>query len=578
MKKLLIFIFCLLFYGCQNHSFDGYNEKEIIKGNVEAVFGVSFPESQDWSTTVSGIYVVNPPAGTTKIQILAKIPDSIPYHVILNESDCSIRKLTYDAPKNNLGIVALYKTNDEQYIIDNITRNNRASSIVLPTGEFSITNTVESFASQRGWLPGQILYESSNEKISVSDYNDSFKSVFNIVIFSYLKDGRKYNNLPLIKKSGLYNENFYAITTGDEPIIISPVYKADGSPAYGCEVFNSDLYYYYFKESDLGDDPVAYINSLPKYKAVSFKDIWSWTKDDEAKLEKKYSYGLLYYGDGTPEIGTKGTFQFPKGYKIGFMVRAKTTAENGKKQGELYADGRLNNEINFYNKTNFKSSNLGTDGPRAGWVTFNNKLFLCWESGTDTDFNDIILEVEGGIEDIYNTPEIDYNYYTFCFEDTKFGDYDMNDVVIKGRRLSNTKVEYTLIACGAYDQLYIRNVEGKHINSNYEVHSILSSPINTFVNTVHGGTKSTTISDTINVDESFSFLNNQPYIYNATKGYEVRISRQGEDPHGIMIPYDFKYPLERVCIKDAYLDFNNWGAKLIEETDWYKHPEEIKVY
>jgi hypothetical protein len=45
-----------------------------------------------------------------------------------------------------------------------------------------------------------------------------------------------------------------------------------------------------------------------------------------------------------------------------------------------------------------------------------------------------------------------------------------------------------------------------------------------------------------------------------------------------MIPYDFKWPLERVCIKDAYLDFNNWGAKLIEETDWYKYPVEIKIY
>jgi hypothetical protein len=39
-----------------------------------------------------------------------------------------------------------------------------------------------------------------------------------------------------------------------------------------------------------------------------------------------------------------------------------------------------------------------------------------------------------------------------------------------------------------------------------------------------------------------------------------------------MIPYDFKYPKEKVCIKYAYEEFNSWGENRITSTYWYKHP------
>ena len=162
----------------------------------------------------------------------------------------------------------------------------------------------------------------------------------------------------------------------------------------------------------------------------------------------------------------------------------------------------------------------------------------------------------------------------FCFEDDRLGDYDMNDVVIKGERLNETQVRYTLMASGAKDDLYIHNVEGEHINHNIEVHNILNRPQGSFINTVEGD-DCDYVSDVITVSKEFSFLDvtTQPYIYNATKDWNVKISRRGEDPHAIMIPYDFKWPLEKICIKDAYLKFNSWGRnQLIEDNDWYKTP------
>ena len=57
----------------------------------------------------------------------------------------------------------------------------------------------------------------------------------------------------------------------------------------------------------------------------------------------------------------------------------------------------------------------------------------------------------------------------------------------------------------------------------------------------------------------------------------IKIVRKGQDPHAIMIPYEFRWPLEKICVKDAYLQFNNWGVSLVEDTDWYLYPEADKV-
>lgn len=97
----------------------------------------------------------------------------------------------------------------------------------------------------------------------------------------------------------------------------------------------------------------------------------------------------------------------------------------------------------------------------------------------DTDFNDIVLEVEGSVEPIHTSHEFEYNTYTFCFEDRKKGDYDLNDVVIKAKRLNATTVEYSIVACGANDELYVMNI-GKDAE---DVHALFGKGRNQFINT-----------------------------------------------------------------------------------------------
>ena len=172
------------------------------------------------------------------------------------------------------------------------------------------------------------------------------------------------------------------------------------------------------------------------------------------------------------------------------------------------------------------------------------------------------------------------NFYTFLFEDTKNSDqtdYDENDVVIKATREDNTHVKYILMASGANDELYLHQVNGRVINQNVEVHKIFGSDSRGFINTE---TKNYPyVEDLVTVSSSFSFLdpNCQPILENRTKGYNTQVSRAGEGPMAIMIPYDFKWSKERIRIDRSYPLFGNWGRNMIEFTDWYLYPEESLV-
>ena len=587
--------------------------EEDINNNVKGVFGVDFASNQDWCTTTSGELTILADASVSKVQLLVKVRevyDDVPSYVtrdavkLLNEAEVkgqTTLKMSYDAPKENLGFYVAFIT-DKGNVFKKVEGNTvsmeeaaktrtLSTGYMLPLGEFRLANAIPSYANQRGWVENEMLYELSDEdygklKMSSPDYSDGFKKSFRDIVFSVFPNGRDYRNLSRVIESGYYNKKIYPITTGDEPIIVTPVYKCDNPLKYGNEVWNSDLYYYYYKaDANIGAtaaDSANYFNSLPKYKAIPFNQTFGKEEDDS--IMKHGSFALLYFQDGKPSVGengTVGTFQFPKGYKIGFMIRAKTTSDGKKKQGEVYGDGCLNGHINTDTNYNFSSSKLGATDPRATWLNINNRMMLTWESGTDADFNDIILEVEGGIEDIIVPPPFTPQMYTYCFEDTELGDYDMNDVVIKALRLNETTIEYRIVACGAHDELYVKNLNYGDIKEGTEVHELFGTTPQNFVNTQNGDSYPFVVG-TRTVDKNFKLSEEpdsaKPYIFNKTKNKKIYLSKAGEDPHGIIVAYDFHYPLERICIKDAYPQFNNWGENPINSTWWYMSPNPSKVY
>lgn len=621
MKKNVLFALAslMLLAGC-SRGVDLYQDpenktsEEDINNNVKGVFGVDFASNQDWCTTTSGELTILADASVSKVQLLVKVRevyDDVPSYVtrdamkLLNEAEVkgqTTLKMSYDAPKENLGFYVAFIT-DKGNVYKKVKGNTvsveepartRALSAdyVLPSGEFRLAKAIESYANQRGWVEGEMLYDLSDDdydrlKMTSPDYSDEFKTTFRDIVFDIFPNGRSHRNIDLVKESNFFNDKIYPITTGDEPIIVTPVYKCDNPTKYGYEVWNSDLYYYYYKADAVNGmedvEAANFFKSLPKYKAIPFGKSFGQKEDDV--IAKHGSFALLYFGDGTPEVGENGSvgsYMFPKGYKIGFMIRAKTTADNNKKQGEVYGDGRLNGHINTDKEFNFSSSGLAANDPRAAWLNINKKMMLTWESGTDADFNDIILEIEGGIEDIIVPPPFVFpQVFTYCFEDTELGDYDMNDVVIKALRLNETTIEYRIVACGAHDELYVKNLNYGAISDSKEVHELFGTTPQNFVNTQNGDSY-TFVVGTRTVDKDFKLSEEpdgkRPYIFNKTKNKNIYLSKAGQDPHGIMVACDFLYPLERICIKDAYLQFNNWGENPINSTWWYMSPNQSKVY
>ena len=421
------------------------------------------------------------------------------------------------------------------------------------------------------------------------------------------RDGKyKTMNLSTIRTSPVYElTKNYLVADGKAPITVAPVQMLS------TEIKNSSIYYYYFNPNELNgkseEEQITFLKNLPKYKCVDSKltKEASNIKDGVGDYFKVHEYLLPYFGDiksdDTNDV-TVQSFVIPEGYYVGFMFRKTTnqwsdsfsndndinkgtgyTAKSYDKvdNGEVYADGRLNQQINQY--PNFQTAvtdkGMQLDDPRAAIFGANQRAYIMFEEGTDVNFVDIIMEINGGLKEVDAAQQINNNVYTFCFEDRNLGDYDMNDVVIKAERLNITQVKYSVVACGAHDELYLRNINGQTLNSSTEIHQLFGvDNTKTFINTQSKNYEP--VSEVITVDPSFSFtdFSKQVYIYNKTQGYEVKMSQKGEDPHGIMIPSDFKYPTELTCIKDAYTLFNSWGENPVTSTDWYLEPVNGKVF
>lgn len=419
-------------------------------------------------------------------------------------------------------------------------------------------------------------------------------------------DSHKTGNLKTIRNSSVFKlTKNYLVADGKAPITLTPV------QIQTTDYSSVALYYYYFNPSELEgkseEQQLTFLKSLPKFKCVDGKQTKeaSGTASGNGEFFKVHEYVLPYFGDvtssPTTDLEVQG-FTIPAGYYIGFMLRKNKndykdtympnndiTGYNGTnyanksyakiENGEVYADGRLNEQINQYPKFNEAvDKGMLLNDPRAAIFGANQKAYMMFEDGSDVNFVDMIVEINGGLEQVDAAQEIKGNVYTFCFEDRNLGDYDMNDVVIKAERLNLYQVKYSVVACGAYDELYLRNIKGQTLNENTEIHSLFGvTNLSTFINTQSKNYEP--VYEIVTVDPTFSFtdFSKQIYIYNKTQDYDVKMSQKGEDPHGIMIPCDFAYPKEKVCIKDAYKQFNNWGDDPVSSTDWYQHSEDGKV-
>jgi len=220
MKKL---IFSLLFslilgFGISSCSKDWnvYNPElaqQEVTSNISKVFGVEFPETQDWCTAVNSYIKVHVNSDDETIKVvqilLSNVTDSVSTLRLLNQAEVQNNDVvffTFDTPKAYTNLFIAFINDKGQYFYKpfNIgggdvyfktpkTRGlTRALSqdYQIPTNIPVIGGTVESYANLRNWLPGEVLYTYDYQTLNANDYDNEFKSIFRGVIFNYFPNGR----------------------------------------------------------------------------------------------------------------------------------------------------------------------------------------------------------------------------------------------------------------------------------------------------------------------------------------------------------------------------------------------------
>jgi hypothetical protein len=320
-------------------------------------------------------------------------------------------------------------------------------------------------------------------------------------------------------------------------------------------------------------------------KTVNDKNRSKWTL--EVYTGSKNIEGLAdFIWESKPfETNAESTI-IPSGYRIGFMVRkggnqSSDDIKNSSK-GCIYGVSGMNREINQF-PGHFGDAvtkySMDIDDPRIAMFEANGKMYMTFEEGSDATFGDMILEVPSGVEQIPDEYGVQYFSYTMCFEDSPIADYDMNDVVLKFVRTDATHVKVSLVACGAYDELYLRGLNGSKLKEDQEIHAIFGVPTKTFVNT-NGSTTIDPIEEIFEIGAStrLSDFIETIYVYDKTKNCNINLSGSGDDPHAIVIPSDFEYPKEKTCINTAYPLFNNWAQNAESDRFWFKNAMEEYVY
>jgi hypothetical protein len=460
------------------------------------------------------------------------------------------------------------------------TENSNTGSSWKVTNNGCIVKEIEGFTTEEEANIKEIV-----EKVLRKDGNNGYR-----------------NNMPTIRNSPYFTMfNNHLTSDGVTAITLIPI-QMNSTEAWGNQV-----YYYYFNPNDVVGDTATFIKSLPKYKAIHCNDYQKAAgiknvknANDVKKFFRGQEYLLAYYGDGVPTDGKLADPElvFPKGYKIGFMNRKNINGNSdnytANNNGCVYGYGKLNVEINNFDEGHFgtvlptskynNQSNrkycMEEDDPRIVFFRANDKTYLAFEDGADTNFTDMVIEVTGGTEIIDEEMDVYKLAYTMCFEDSPIADYDMNDVILKFEREDDTHVKVSLMACGAYDELYLRGLNGQKLNERTEIHAIfgVDNP-QTFINTGGGETKEP-VSELFEIpaNSRMSEFMENIYIYDKTNDYDVTLAGKGDDPHAIVIPSDFEYPKERINIHTAYPLFNNWAANATSDRYWFRNAVEQYIY
>ena len=212
-----------------------------------------------------------------------------------------------------------------------------------------------------------------------------------------------------------------------------------------------------------------------------------------------------------------------------------------------------------------------------------------WTVGTPTEPEPETPEIPETPKDLPGKPAI----YTYAFEDNiAFGDYDMNDVVLKvsypkndDGTLNTNRLDCKLVAAGATYAIEI-SIGDKPLFDGREVHDVFEVGKSTMVNTGSVTNVTTKKPQTCQIDTptgwdgDWNNLDVKIHVINTDETIKFKEENGKKAPYAIMIPADWAWPKEHTNIKNAYLGFEEWAKSLnrnIETEGWFNDPVKANV-
>ncbi|MBP5338872.1 MAG: DUF4842 domain-containing protein [Prevotella sp.] len=464
---------------------------------------------------------------------------------------------------------------------------NEARLVVMPGGKVSGSGTIKVTNGNAEGLEGY-----NGGTIDVGTFNNNFGKFYNYGSFKCidLMGGAGLSNfynhgVAHIVKSGMANEDGGNYNTPNTRIYNAcQWYCEQDMRAYVVELTQGSYFYVggelMMSDGNDGQSDNSYV-ALASGALMRIGSLWNM---GTTWLGPESGYAVL-------EVGRCNYFTWDddgpisKGYfanNIAISVDTKNNACKGKSVENAFKvfSEYVANGIGTNGNTGCQGNN-GVVFVRKGCANVSipqSENFVAGVSGCTPGYNP--SEDNGGDE----RPAV----WSYAFEDTPLGDYDMNDVVIKVsyhydenlKEVDMSRLDVTLCCTGATFNIWLR-LNNEKLFSDTEVHDILGKARSSFVNTVIGSSNNTTSVKTVTIEtpDNFSFQNTDFWI-KPSAAPEVHLAEQGSDPHAIVIPTDWDWPTEFTRITVAYPEFAGFAEDPSQNQDWYLYPskEEGKIF
>ena len=595
MKKILLGCAALLMVACgQSLDYTPPVEEPSSGDGASTMLGITVDPAHTWNMTQQRtLKVTGLPAGfdTKVVMVLGENPFATDGADILGYTEEVGATLSYEAPSYCTKLYAAC-VNGSQMRVRAFDVNEGTVDFSKDALQFSSKTAAPArraaralsfqpsvnaqlFADQ-GWQDEIAQVDPGTETVSFTNFSD-YAAMFQ----GFLPENQR-NNRKLASFNDILHCYRAIVAEEDGEVTIIPVHKES--------IISQCIGYYYYLPGETHD--------IKKVKKYVFPSI---SKIDDTKDEVTQQVFRLQYFDAEGNA----SYQFPKGTEIYFFLHVDQTTYNGglrdligsKTHIDWYAEETANVAISdvLYGLGN------GTYNAEDGWREFshvvmferNNELFVGMEDWViDFDYNDIIFMIRGDVESLPSSEtEVPSTtrVYTYAFEDTHNGDYDLNDVVLQVKRIyGGNNQEVRLAAVGGWDRLYAyyKDEQGtvKRLFGGKELHELMGVPQESFVNTENMNVEYAQLpTDKIQFDyKTFLYSKADFYIYNDTKKVEIHIPTAigavGSNPYGVCVPYAWAWPKEKTSVLNAYSNFRGFAENQQVNTDWYTTPVEGKIF